>query len=78
MPEKLPLQGGAPILGDDTPNITQGGCSGTIPVAAITGLEQELAGLEHGIATLVVHVRDGKLARFTTGRERSHVAGTPQ
>jgi hypothetical protein len=36
-----------------------------------------LAGLEHGTATLVIHIRDGKLARYTTGRERSHMA-TPE
>jgi hypothetical protein len=46
--------------------------SGKVPVAAIIALEWELAGLEHGTANLTLHVRDGKLARFTTGRERSH------
>jgi hypothetical protein len=43
----------------------------TIPAAAITVLEKELAGLVHGTASLTLHVRDGWLARFTTGRERS-------
>jgi hypothetical protein len=49
------------------------GYSGRIPVAAIIAFERELTGLEHGIASLIVHVRDGRLARFTTGRERSHL-----
>ena len=53
--------------------IAQGGYSGRIPVAAITALEWELARLEHGTANLVIHIRDGKLTRFTTGRERSHI-----
>jgi hypothetical protein len=48
--------------------------SGKIPAAAITALEWELAGLDHGTAKLTLHVRDGRLARFTTGRERSHMA----
>jgi hypothetical protein len=50
------------------------GYSGKIPEAALIALEWELARLEHGTASLVVHIRDGKLARFTTGRERSHMA----
>jgi hypothetical protein len=45
-----------------------------IPVAAITALEQEVVGLVHGIASLTIHIRDGKLARFTTGRECSFMA----
>jgi hypothetical protein len=54
----------------------QGGYSGKIPVVAITAMEWELAGLVHGTATLTIHIRDGKLARFTTGRERSHIVET--
>jgi hypothetical protein len=69
MPKKEPLQGGEPVQDGDTPT--------KIPTSAVIGLEQELAGLEHGIATLVIHVRDGRLARFTTGRERSHMAESP-
>jgi hypothetical protein len=48
--------------------------SGRIPTAAIIALEWELANLEHGTASLTLHVRDGRLARFTTGRERSIMA----
>jgi hypothetical protein len=51
---------------------TKQGYSSKIPTAAIIALEWELAKLEHGTANLTIHVRDGKLARFTTGRERSH------
>ena len=53
--------------------ITEGGYSGKIPTKAIIDLEWELAGLMHGKATLALHIRDGRLARFTTGRERSHI-----
>jgi hypothetical protein len=76
MNKKLPLQGGEPIRGDDTPSIVQDGYSGKIPTTAIIALEWELAKIVHGTASLTLHVRDGKLARFTTGRERSHMAET--
>jgi hypothetical protein len=49
------------------------GYSGKIPTKAIIALEWKLTGLEHGIASLIVHVRDGRLVRFTTSRERSHL-----
>jgi hypothetical protein len=52
------------------------GYSGKIPAAAIIALEWKLANLEHGTANLTVHVHDGKPARVTTGRERSHMAET--
>jgi hypothetical protein len=57
---------------------TKQGYSGKIPTAAITALSWDLAGLEHGTASLALHIRDGKLARFVTGRERSHMAETPR
>jgi hypothetical protein len=56
----------------DTP--AEKGYSGKIPTAVIIAFEHELAGLEHGTASLVVHIRDGKLVRFTSGRDVSHVA----
>jgi len=46
---------------------------GAVPPAAITALSWELHGLTHGTATLEIHVRDGRLARFATGRTRSHL-----
>jgi hypothetical protein len=52
---------------------TQQGYSGKILTAAIIALEWEAADLEHGTASLVIHIRDGKLARFATGQERSHL-----
>jgi hypothetical protein len=57
----------------DTP-AEKGGYSGKIPATAIIALEWELKHLEHGTASLVIHIRDGKLTRFTTGRESSHMA----
>jgi hypothetical protein len=74
MSKEKPLQGGEPIRGDVTPIMAQQGYSGKIPIPAIIALERELVKLEHGTANLVIHIRDGKLARFTTGRERSHMA----
>jgi hypothetical protein len=53
--------------------MAQQGYSGKIPTAAVIALEWELARLVHGTASLVIHIRDGKLARYTTGRERSHM-----
>jgi hypothetical protein len=50
------------------------GYSGKIPTKVIIAFERELTGLVHGTANLVIHIRDGKLARFTTGREHSHIA----
>jgi hypothetical protein len=73
MPKKLPRQGGEPIRGDDTPIMAQQGYSGKIPAPASAALLRELAGLVHGTATLTIHIRDGKLARYTTGREHSFV-----
>jgi hypothetical protein len=71
MPKKEPPQGVEPIRGGDTPSIVQGGYSGKIPTAAIAAFAWELVGLDYGMATLTFHIRNGKLARYTTGRERS-------
>jgi hypothetical protein len=63
----------------NTPTEKQDGYSGKVPMTAIIALEHELAGLVHGTASLAVHIRDGKLARFTTGRECSFIGdGTEQ
>jgi hypothetical protein len=51
----------------------KGGYSGKVPTVAIIALERELTGLEHGVATLTFHVRDGKFSRFTSRREVSHI-----
>jgi hypothetical protein len=56
-------------------NKNQLGYSGKIPTEAFRALEWELAGLVHGTASLTIHIRDGKLVRFTTVRERSHMTG---
>jgi hypothetical protein len=61
------------VRGGDTPDMPQQGYSGKIPAAAIIAMEWELAGLIHGTATLALHIRDGKLARYTTSRETSHI-----
>jgi hypothetical protein len=59
---------------NDTPaEKVQGGYSGKVPTSAIVALEWELAGLVHGTAALTVHIRDGRLVRFTTSRDRSFV-----
>jgi hypothetical protein len=59
---------------NDTPVAeAQGGYFGKIPIAAVVAFEQELAGLVHGTGSLTAHIRDGRLVRFTTSRERSHM-----
>ena len=70
-----PLQGGRPIRGNDTLNITDKAFDGKIPLAAVNALEHEAAGLMHGTATLTLHVKDGHLLRYTTNRERSFISG---
>lgn len=59
----------------DTLTITNNGYSGNIPVVSIMALEHEVTGLVHGVAVLELHVRDGKLARFVTRKERSFITG---
>jgi hypothetical protein len=59
---------------DPSATQAQGGYFGKIPVAAIVAFESELTGLLHGTASLTIHIRDGKLARYNTSRERSHMA----
>jgi hypothetical protein len=47
-----------------------GGIAMTIPADVLRILETELDGLNHGTATLTIHVRDGKF-RYVVGREQS-------
>ena len=49
------------------------GYSGRVPPAAIMSLEWELTGLAHGTVNLTLYIRDGKLVRYATGRERTYV-----
>jgi len=39
----------------------------------IADLESEAAGLEHGIVTLQIHIRDSHLSRYVINREKSVV-----
>jgi len=77
MPKKIPHQGGQPIRGGNTPTLSQNGFNGNIPPAAIQALEQEAAGVMHGVVTLTFHIKDGHLIRYATGRDRSFVPGKP-
>lgn len=47
------------------------GYNGLIPPEAFSSLSWEAAKIMHGKAMLTLFIRDGKLARFTTSRERS-------
>ena len=77
MPEKKePLQGGRPIRGNDTLTVTQTGYNGKVPVAGIIELEREAAGVIHGVAVFELHIRDGKLIRYVTSRQRSFISGS--
>jgi hypothetical protein len=60
------------VSNKDLPNY-----NGKIPVAAVNELEREAAGITHGAVTLTLHIKDGNLIRFTTGRERSFIPGKP-
>ena len=53
------------------------GYAGNIPQAAVRALEDEAAGVMHGIVTLSLHVKDGNLTRYVVNRERSFVPGKP-
>jgi len=78
MPEKRkPLQAGQPIRGVNIDNntVSENGYSGYIPPAAFNALEWEVSGLMHGTASLTVHIKDGHLLRYVTGRERSFILG---
>jgi len=77
MPKKIPHQGGQPIRGGNAPNLSQNGFNGNIPTAAVQALEQEAAGVMHGVVTLTLHVKDGHLIRYATSRDRSYVPGKP-
>jgi hypothetical protein len=65
-------------MSGDTPTKKQGGYSGKVPTVAVIALEQEMVGLEHGTATLTIHIRDRKIARFTVGRERSFLGDSTE
>ena len=45
--------------------------NGYIPPEAFKALERALTGVSHGEITLAIHVRDGKLARYTTSCSES-------
>jgi hypothetical protein len=77
MPKEKPLHGGGPIRGGNTPSIANQGYNGNIPSVAIKALENEITGLVHGIVSLTIHIRDGEIGRYTTGRERSFIPGKP-
>jgi hypothetical protein len=73
MPEKnKPIRGS-----NDTSTIARVGYKGNIPSAAFEALENEAAGVIHGMITLAVYFKDGCLIRYTTHRERSFVPGKP-
>jgi len=70
-----PLQDEKPLRGSHA--APYNGYSGSIPADAFNALETEAAGLMHGIVTLAVHVKDGRLLRYTTSREQSFIPGKP-
>ena len=75
--EKTPRSGEL-LRGDDgTFNIAAKAFDGKIPQDAFNDLEHEATGIIHGVVTLTVHVKDGRLSRYVIGRERSYVPGKP-
>lgn len=78
MPEmKEPHRSNKLVRGGDNPIVAECGYSSNIPSMAVQALEQEVAGLMHGVVSLTLHVKDGNLIRYTTNRERSYVPGKP-
>ena len=79
MNNKIPLQDGRSFRGSSSNNTTvsQLGYNGYIPAQAFTDLSWEAAGVIYGTATLKLHIRDGKLVRYATSRERSFVSVKP-
>ena len=59
MPKKIPLQGGKPIQGSDTLNITKKNNNSNIPADVIQRLEYEVDGVDFGGVSLIVSIRDG-------------------
>jgi hypothetical protein len=51
------------------------GYSGKISITAISDFDGELTGLADGAASLIIHIRDGHLVRWTTGGEGSYTEG---
>jgi hypothetical protein len=66
MPKQIPLQGGKPIRGGDTPIIEQEGYCGKVPNTALREIEKELHGVLNGDVSLVFFIKDGSLSRFET------------
>jgi hypothetical protein len=62
---------GEPVRGGNNSTVSQNTYKGYIPPVAFNALRQEAAGIIHGTATLILHVRDGKLTRYTISKERS-------
>jgi len=62
------------IRDGDTLSIAE---DGNILTVAFEALEKETTGIFHGTVSLTIHVKDGKLIRYTTVRELSVVPGKP-
>jgi hypothetical protein len=48
------------------------GYNGRIPTPAYMAFEKALTGVEHGVVSLVFHIRNGRLSLFRTTRDVSH------
>jgi hypothetical protein len=77
MPKEKPLQGGGPLRGGDTSTIAEAAYSGKIPLSAFAAIERELTGLVYGTASIVFHVRAGKLARCEIEKCMSYLPEEP-
>jgi hypothetical protein len=53
------------------PNTTKG-YSGKIPTPAYMAFEKALTGIEHGVVSLVFHIRGGRLSLYRTTQDISH------
>jgi hypothetical protein len=48
-----------------------------LPPEIISLFEKESSGVTHGVITVAIHVRDGKLVRYVSTREISIIPGRP-
>jgi hypothetical protein len=49
-----------------------------MPPAAYVAFEKALTGVEHGVVSLVFHIRDGRLSLYRTTQDISHKPEVPE
>jgi len=68
---KKPLQGQGPIRGGDTLKVIENGYNGKVPNFTLHDVEAELRNVKNGDVSLVLIIRDSRLARYETRAYKS-------